>query len=974
METKHVGRNGKEFYLRKGASMSTDAVSTGGPLARKPAWSMPRHPSLRAFSLLACFLLALAAVEAAEAPQDPLTKAGHVLNRVAYGPSPADLARVQAMGVEAYLEEQLGPADLAAGVPPLLQELEDALFVEKVAAREDVLIAAGTLWRYVKGVRAPGEGWQKRRYRDAHWSLGATGIGYGDDDDATVLDDMQNQYLSVYLRQTIQLSAEALAEINQLLLRVDYDDGFRAYLNGRQVANANLPSGTITHQTAANGSHEAGTPEEFDLSPFLGLLREGANVLAIEVHNRSLTSSDLSMIPELVNRILLPGPPLRVIRDVDALQQLVHVRGVHTDRQLQTVLAEFWENHFTTDYDKLVDYFDELTDSDATDAMPRGQAESEAAHAEYQEYQFFYDNALGYFGDLLLYSATSPTMLIYLDNVLNVKGAANENYSREILELFAFGVDNRYTQKDIEELAMCFTGWTVCKVLPDQALPFPAAALTPPTRCGVQFVDDAWLDLGPRWRYFKGRREPSPAGDSPTTEWTQLGFDASGWSRGSTGIGYGDGDDATVLMDMRNQYLSVYLRRSFVVEDPDQFENLLLLEVRYDDGYVAYLNGTEVARSETMKGQGTPPAFDQRTDGGHEASEGADYINLNRFLSLLRPGENVLALQAHNVNLGSSDLTIAPRLIERRILPGSIEHGDRNGTWVFRFDPELHDTGAKVLFGGTEHEIRLPARSGEGAAADGLEDTLVVVQGVANHPSTKEYICIKLVQRFVSDEVTLTSFKDRSAPAELLDLVDAAIVAWGSTAPPGHIETVMRTLLDPSDQAGVFWSPRAYRSKVKTAIEFINSSLRALESDATGAGLPELNRGMGMDLFKRDDPDGFSELGFDWMDTASMLNRIEFAKSLAENKASQFGWDIWATMDNNGLVTAEDVVDYFDTLLFQGELSAPNRELLLEFLNTNDSGAPEPLDRYNRRKLAAFEEKVQSCVGLILSLPQWQFQ
>jgi hypothetical protein len=78
--------------------------------------------------------------------------------------------------------------------------------------------------------------------------------------------------------------------------------------------------------------------------------------------------------------------------------------------------------------------------------MTEDQAAAEAAQAEYLEYQFFHDNALGNFGDLLLYSATSPSQLIYLDNVLNVKGAANENYAREILELFAFGVDNRYTQ------------------------------------------------------------------------------------------------------------------------------------------------------------------------------------------------------------------------------------------------------------------------------------------------------------------------------------------------------------------------------------------------------------------------------------------------------------------------------------------------------------------------------------------------
>ena len=118
-------------------------------------------------------------------------------------------------------------------------------------------------------------------------------------------------------------------------------------------------------------------------------------------------------------------------------------------KQLQTVLAEFWENHFTTDYDKVAEYLDDLINSDASDAMSTAQARAEAAQLEYLEYQFLYDNALGNFGDLLLFSATSPTMMIYLDNVLNVRSDANENYAREILELHTHGVDHAYKQEDI---------------------------------------------------------------------------------------------------------------------------------------------------------------------------------------------------------------------------------------------------------------------------------------------------------------------------------------------------------------------------------------------------------------------------------------------------------------------------------------------------------------------------------------------
>ena len=98
-------------------------------------------------------------------------------------------------------------------------------------------------------------------------------------------------------------------------------------------------------------------------------------------------------------------------------------------KQLQAVMGEFWENHFTTDYDKTAEYLDDLEDSLGDNAMFEQQAEQEAAHVEFKEYEFFRDHAFDAFGDLLLYSATSPSMLIYLDNVINEVGEANENLS-----------------------------------------------------------------------------------------------------------------------------------------------------------------------------------------------------------------------------------------------------------------------------------------------------------------------------------------------------------------------------------------------------------------------------------------------------------------------------------------------------------------------------------------------------------------
>jgi hypothetical protein len=497
---------------------------------------------------------------------------------------------------------------------------------------------------------------------------------------------------------------------------------------------------------------------------------------------------------------------------------------------------------------------------------------------------------------------------------------------------------------------------------------FPVSATQPPTKCGVEFDDTVLIDLGIGWRYFKGTKEPTPGlDDKPTTDWTSLEFDASKWYRGTTGIGYGDGDDATVLSDMRGNYLSVYLRKKFMIDDPSQFENLIL-EIAYDDGFVAYLNGDEIARSSNMNGLGNPPAHDVDTNGNHEVNRIPEYISLKRFRNVHKTGENILAIQVHNGTRNSSDLSILPRLLNRKILPGNIENGDLNGQWVFRFDPDQHETDEKILFEGTDEEMVIPAgRSGSAGLLDGLD----VVQSMVSHPSTAEFICIKLIQKFVSDEITLADYKNGIAPVELQELLNEAIKAWYSTDQPGDIATVMRAILDPVNQSNIFWSQIAYRSKVKTPIEYINSSLRALQADISGDGLPRLNYRMGMHLFTRDDPDGHSELGFDWIDTASMLERIDFVRELAENRNNKYTWEMPDVVEKRRNQTAEKIVEFFNKLLYQNTLTEADKELLVKYLKTDDNGNPISLDNLN---MEDYRRQIRETVGLMLSMPQWHFQ
>jgi hypothetical protein len=168
------------------------------------------------------------------------------------------------------------------------------------------VVRVGDVWKYLEGRSAPPKAWNGDGFDDASWKSGPTGLGYGDDDDATKLDSMKGASLTVYLRRQFEL--EDPSRLQRLSLRVDYDDGFVAFINGKEIARRNVPEGQ-DHRTPASKSREAGEAEMIDLSACLPDLKKGSNIIALEVHNQSLESSDLSILPELLVAEVPPGSP-----------------------------------------------------------------------------------------------------------------------------------------------------------------------------------------------------------------------------------------------------------------------------------------------------------------------------------------------------------------------------------------------------------------------------------------------------------------------------------------------------------------------------------------------------------------------------------------------------------------------------------------------------------------------------------------
>ena len=168
------------------------------------------------------------------------------------------------------------------------------------SAHWETVIHWGDEWKYCPGSDSLHSHWRDIDYNDDSWSVGPSGFGYGDNDDSTVVD----QTISLYIRKVFQV--EDLSSSQLALLHMDYDDAFVAYINGAEVARSNIGQSGIEpmYDQTADVSHEArmyqgGLPEVFVIEHGVTVFQQGQNILAIQIHNAGVTSSDLTAIPFL---------------------------------------------------------------------------------------------------------------------------------------------------------------------------------------------------------------------------------------------------------------------------------------------------------------------------------------------------------------------------------------------------------------------------------------------------------------------------------------------------------------------------------------------------------------------------------------------------------------------------------------------------------------------------------------------------
>jgi uncharacterized repeat protein (TIGR02543 family) len=290
-----------------------------------------------------------------------------------------------------------------------------------------------------------------------------------------------------------------------------------------------------------------------------------------------------------------------------------------------------------------------------------------------------------------------------------------------------------------------------CGLSDDKAVPymwiFPDITLNPgnfllvfasdKNRTGLPANYETIIDWGDEWSYIIPSEELQ-------TDWNTVGYAETGWSTGPSGFGYGDGDDATET----GSTISVFLRKTFNINDKSAV-TAAILHMDYDDAFVAYINGTEIARS-NIGTYGIPPAFNQTADNGHEAliytGGSPERFDIDLSGDLLNQGVNILAIQVHNVSETSSDLTAIPFFtIGVQGIPGGYvpEILDLNKQSYFHTNFKINSEGDTIILtnaaGQTVDEIftdTITSDISRGRKPDGTNDWYYFDEPTPGAPNT----------------------------------------------------------------------------------------------------------------------------------------------------------------------------------------------------------------------------------------------
>ncbi len=293
-------------------------------------------------------------------------------------------------------------------------------------------------------------------------------------------------------------------------------------------------------------------------------------------------------------------------------------------------------------------------------------------------------------------------------------------------------------------------------------------------------------------------------------------------------------------------------------------------------------------------------------------------------------GREIMELQTLGVNGGYTQKDVTE---VARVLTGWTLKPPKEGRG-FTFDERKHEPGDKIVLG---HRIK----------PNGEKEGLEVLHILAHNPSTAKFVCTKLAMRFVSD----------NPPPALVDRMAQTFLKKD-----GDIREVVKTMLHSPE----FWSPDAYRAKVKTPLEFVVSAARATGAQIDNAApLAYQLQLMGMPLYGMQPPTGYSMKADAWVNSAALLGRMNFALALTAGRFKGVQVDTDEILGPNPSLDPSQAQAVLENSFLAGDVSKQTHDIIAARL-------PDP--KIAQRKLddPAHAPNVKVIAGLILGSPEFQ--
>lgn len=501
-------------------------------------------------------------------------------------------------------------------------------------------------WKYLgNNATDQGTAWRGTAFNDASWPSGIAAFGNNCIDWAFNYgtDCYENTGIgapptTTYFRKKITILDKSLfSGFNMALLR---DDGAVVYVNGVEVWRSNMTTGTITFSTQALS--DIGPPAERE---FLTTIKNiptsafvnGINVIAVEVHQRN--NWDLSFNLKLWGAL-----------------------GVPSCSASGSILREYWSGITG----KEVSLISVTTAPTSTSMLTKFEGPVDAADNYGARIRgYICPPYTGYYTFWIASDDKSELWLSSNDNPLNKIKISSVNeyttsrqwtkYASQKSSSVFLTAGKKYYIEALHKEGLLHDNIAVGWQLPDGSLerPIPGSRLSPSAEPNVF----SFISSNASWKYLDN-------GTNQGGAWRSPAFSEGGWKTGNAELGYGDGDEATIVSygsNAANKYITTYFRKSFSVSDKTAISSLDLNLIR-DDGAVVYLNGIEVFRSNMPTGTIAYTSLASSSVGSPQESS---YHTKNISTANLVNGTNVIAVEIHQATLGSADLSFKFKLTGR---------------------------------------------------------------------------------------------------------------------------------------------------------------------------------------------------------------------------------------------------------------------------------------------------------------------